>query len=96
MSTISPAATRTMAERLRERGAEMLDAPVARRGPSTAPYPSWLAGPRPLSPGYRVLPLFEVMGRNIVHVGDNGAGQVCKACNQIAISHPWPASVRPC
>ena len=34
----------------------------------------------------RVRPLFEVMGKNIVHVGDSGAGQVCKACNQVVIS----------
>ena len=34
----------------------------------------------------RILPLFEVMGSNIVHVGENGAGQVTKACNQIVIT----------
>ncbi len=34
----------------------------------------------------RVKPLFEAMGRNIVHVGDNGAGQVAKACNQIVVA----------
>ena len=34
----------------------------------------------------RVRPLFEVMGRNIVHCGDSGAGQVTKACNQIVIT----------
>ena len=33
----------------------------------------------------RVLPLFETMGKNIVHIGDNGAGQVTKACNQVLI-----------
>jgi 2-hydroxy-3-oxopropionate reductase len=31
----------------------------------------------------RVLPLFELMGKNIVHIGANGAGQVAKGCNQI-------------
>ena len=34
----------------------------------------------------KVLPLFQAMGKNIVHVGDNGAGQVCKACNQIVVA----------
>jgi len=34
----------------------------------------------------RVRPLFEVMGRNIVHCGDSGAGQVTKACNQIVVT----------
>ncbi|HYN77736.1 MAG TPA: NAD-binding protein, partial [Lamprocystis sp. (in: g-proteobacteria)] len=32
-----------------------------------------------------VLPLFNVLGRNIVHVGPSGAGQVCKSCNQIVV-----------
>ncbi|NIO06858.1 MAG: NAD-binding protein, partial [Deltaproteobacteria bacterium] len=33
----------------------------------------------------RALPLFQVMGKNIVHIGDAGAGQVTKACNQIIV-----------
>ncbi|MCP2821008.1 NAD-binding protein, partial [Salmonella enterica subsp. enterica serovar Typhimurium] len=31
----------------------------------------------------RVLPLFQLMGKNVTRVGDSGAGQVAKACNQI-------------
>jgi 3-hydroxyisobutyrate dehydrogenase-like beta-hydroxyacid dehydrogenase len=31
----------------------------------------------------RVLPLFRLMGKNVTRVGDSGAGQVAKACNQI-------------
>jgi 2-hydroxy-3-oxopropionate reductase len=34
----------------------------------------------------RVRPLFELMGKNIVHVGDNGAGQTAKVCNQIVVA----------
>ena len=34
----------------------------------------------------RVMPLFELMGRNIVHQGPAGAGQHAKLCNQIVIS----------
>jgi 2-hydroxy-3-oxopropionate reductase len=33
----------------------------------------------------RVRPLFACMGKNIVHIGPNGAGQVAKACNQIVM-----------
>jgi 3-hydroxyisobutyrate dehydrogenase-like beta-hydroxyacid dehydrogenase len=33
----------------------------------------------------RVRPLFECMGKNTVHVGDHGAGQVAKACNQVLV-----------
>jgi 2-hydroxy-3-oxopropionate reductase len=32
------------------------------------------------------MPLFEVMGKTIVHVGDSGAGQVAKACNQLVVA----------
>lgn len=86
MSTISPSATRDLAERLREKGSEMLDAPVS-GGEAGA-----IDGALSIMVGgsdtafQRVLPLFEVMGRNIVHVGGNGAGQVCKSCNQVVIS----------
>ena len=34
----------------------------------------------------RLLPVFQVLGRNIVHIGDHGAGQVAKACNQTVIA----------
>jgi len=35
----------------------------------------------------RAKPLFEVMGKNVVHVGTSGAGQVCKSCNQVVIAN---------
>jgi 2-hydroxy-3-oxopropionate reductase len=86
MSTISPSATRAMAERLREAGAQMLDAPVsggdigARDGTL-----SIMVGGEP-GAFERVRPLFEIMGGNVVHIGGNGAGQVCKACNQVVVA----------
>jgi len=86
MSTISPFTTRDMAERLRERGAEMLDAPVSggELGAIDGVLSIMVGGTE--AAFERVLPLFEVMGRNIVHVGENGAGQVCKSCNQVVVS----------
>lgn len=87
LSTISPSATRAMAERLQQHGVEMLDAPVS-GGEAGA-----IAGTLSIMVGGteqafdRVLPLFEVMGKNIVHIGGSGAGQVCKACNQVVVSH---------
>ena len=86
MSTISPSATRAMAERLRAVGVEMVDAPVSggERGAIDGTL-SIMAGGR--EEAFRkALPLFEAMGRNIVHMGDNGAGQVAKACNQVVIA----------
>ena len=86
MSTISPVATREIAERLRERGAEMLDAPVSggEKGAVDATL-SIMVGGKP-EVFERVLPVFQKMGKAIVHLGDTGAGQVTKACNQLVLS----------
>jgi 2-hydroxy-3-oxopropionate reductase len=86
MSTISPVATRRFAEALGKRGAEMLDAPVSggEVGAINATL-SIMVGGKP-AVFERVKPYFEAMGKNIVLVGDNGAGQVAKACNQIVVA----------
>lgn len=83
MSTISPAATRRIARELESRGAEMLDAPVSggETGAVNATLSIMVGGKEQTF--QRVKPVFDVLGRNIVHVGDHGAGQVAKACNQI-------------
>lgn len=86
MSTISPIATRKISAALGEKGMEMLDAPVsggdvgARNGTL-----SIMVGGKP-EVFERVKPIFEVLGKSIVHVGDAGAGQVAKACNQILVA----------
>ncbi len=86
MSTISPTATKTFAARLATHGIEMLDAPVSggESGAINATL-SIMVGGKP-EVFERVKPLFECMGKNIIHVGDNGAGQVAKACNQIVVA----------
>lgn len=87
LSTISPSSTRTIADRLRERGVEMLDAPVS-GGEAGA-----IKGTLSIMVGgsdtafERVKPLFDIIGANVILIGGNGAGQVCKSCNQVAISH---------
>ena len=86
MSTISANATRDFAKRLESRGIDMLDAPVS-GGESGA-----IAGTLSIMVGgkedvfTRVQPYFAAMGKNIVHVGSNGAGQVAKSCNQIVVA----------
>ncbi len=86
MSTISPGAARAFAAELRQGGVEMLDAPVSGgEAGAIAATLSIMAGGRP-EVFERVRPLFEAMGRNIVLVGGNGAGQVAKACNQVVIA----------
>ena len=83
MSTISPTATRAFASELKKRGADMLDAPVSggEVGAIDATL-SIMVGGKP-EVFARVKPFFDAMGKNIVHVGDHGAGQVAKACNQV-------------
>lgn len=86
MSTISPVATREIAQALAARGAEMLDAPVSggQKGAIEATLSIMVGGKAEVFE--RVLPVFQKMGRNIVHVGGHGAGQVTKACNQLVLS----------
>jgi 2-hydroxy-3-oxopropionate reductase len=83
MSTIAPAAARSIAARLGQRGVDMLDAPVSggEMGAVDGTL-SIMVGGR-AETFERVRPLFERMGRAITLVGGSGAGQVAKACNQI-------------
>ena len=86
MSTISPVATREIAEALAARSVEMLDAPVSggEKGAVDAAL-SIMVGGKP-EVFERVLPVFQRLGKNIIHIGGHGAGQVTKACNQLVLS----------
>ena len=85
-STIKPGAAREIAARFAELGVLSLDAPVsggdigARDGTLTI----MIGGDA--SALEKVMPVLQVMGRNITHVGAAGAGQVTKACNQIMVA----------
>ena len=85
MSTISPSATRALAKTLSDNECHMLDAPVSggEQGAIDGALSIMVGGEEEIF--NRVLPLFNAMGKNIVHIGDNGAGQVTKACNQVLI-----------
>jgi 2-hydroxy-3-oxopropionate reductase len=86
MSTISPIVTRTLADHLAAHSIAMLDAPVS-GGDKGA-----IAGTLSIMVGgeeetfNRCMPIFQALGKTIVHVGGNGAGQVVKACNQIVVA----------
>jgi len=86
MSTIAPSAARRIAEQLAARSIHMLDAPVSggQAGAQQGTLSIMVGGEAEIF--QRVKPLFEVLGKNIVHVGSHGAGQVVKACNQVVIS----------
>ena len=83
MSTIAPGVARSIARRLAERGVDMLDAPVSggEAGAVAATLSIMVGGNAAVLD--RVRPLFFVLGKTLVHVGECGAGQVAKACNQM-------------
>ena len=85
MSTISPSVTRTIAGRLKEKGAHMLDAPVSGGswGAIEGTLSIMVGGDKTVFD--RCMPVFEAMGRNIVLTGPNGAGQTTKLVNQILV-----------
>jgi 2-hydroxy-3-oxopropionate reductase len=86
MSTISPSTSRRIASELAEQGVYLLDAPVSggEQGAISGTLSIMVGGAEEAF--QRVLPLFQVLGQNIVHVGGYGAGQVAKACNQVLIA----------
>ncbi len=86
MSTISPSATRRIAEILAKRGIQMLDAPVSggEQGAIDGTLSIMVGGKEKAF--QQALPILEVLGKNIVHIGEYGTGQVTKACNQIVIA----------
>jgi 2-hydroxy-3-oxopropionate reductase len=85
MSTIAPATTKRVAEQLAAKGAASLDAPVSggEKGAIEATLSIMVGGSD--AAFERAKPIFAVLGKNIVHVGELGAGQVTKACNQIVV-----------
>jgi 2-hydroxy-3-oxopropionate reductase len=85
-STIKPASARLIAGRLAELQVLSLDAPVsggdigARDGTLTI----MVGGPAEALD--KVMPVLQVIGKTITHVGESGAGQITKACNQIMVA----------
>jgi 3-hydroxyisobutyrate dehydrogenase len=91
MSTISPAATRTLAARLAERGVAMLDAPVSggSEGAEQGTLSIMVGGePADLE---RSRPVLELLGKTITLVGPVGSGQLAKAMNQVIIAGTYAA-----
>lgn len=83
MSTISPVTTQTIAAKLAEKHIRMIDAPVS-GGDVGA-----IAGTLTIMVGGSAndfayaQPILAAMGKTITHIGDHGAGQMVKACNQL-------------
>ena len=83
MSTIGPAAARDIGARLAAVGIDFLDAPVSggEVGAINASLTIMVGGDALVFE--RSKPLLQLMGKSVSLVGDCGAGQVAKACNQI-------------
>jgi len=86
MSTISPEATRRIAENLAEKGVKMLDAPVSggEIGAIKGNLSIMVGGPKETFE--ECLPVFQVLGKRVTHMGPNGMGQTTKLCNQVICS----------
>jgi len=86
MSTISPVVARKLASAAQAHGADMLDAPVSggETGAINATLSIMVGGAE--SAFNRALPIFQAMGKTALRIGDSGAGQICKAANQIVTS----------
>lgn len=85
-STIAPESSAKVAAAAKERGIDMLDAPVSGGvGGAVAGTLTFIVGgdTRGLE---RARPILEDMGKNIFHAGDAGAGQVAKICNNMLLS----------
>jgi 2-hydroxy-3-oxopropionate reductase len=86
MSSISPLSTQEFAKQIGAAGCDYLDAPVSggEVGAKNATLSIMVGGPE--AAFERARPLFELMGKNITHVGANGDGQTAKLANQIIVA----------
>ena len=86
MTTSRPTLAKEIADRAGRRGIESLDAPVSGGdiGAREARLAIMVGGRKEIFD--LVLPLFELMGKTISHMGPAGAGQHTKMCNQISVA----------
>lgn len=84
-STIAPASAQKVAQAAAARGLQMIDAPVSggTAGAQAGTLTFIVGGPADALE--RARPYLQNMGKNIFHVGGNGAGQVAKLCNNMAL-----------
>jgi 2-hydroxy-3-oxopropionate reductase len=85
-STIKPETARKVAAALAQKEVVALDAPVSGGdvGAKAGTLAIMVGGPRDAFE--RAVPLFEALGESLTHVGESGAGQVAKACNQVMVA----------
>ena len=86
MSTIDPQVSRDLAEKIKEKGAEMIDAPVVKSVPAaeTGTLGIYVGGAEETYK--KVENILKCMGSNIIYLGENGAGLVMKLCHNTLVS----------
>lgn len=86
MSSIAPAVAVKVAQEMKKKGVDCLDAPVSggQVGAEQATLSIMAGGEEKIFNQF--LPLFEILGKTITLCGANGAGQTVKACNQIQVA----------
>jgi 2-hydroxy-3-oxopropionate reductase len=86
MSTISPTVSQQIAKQCKARGIKVLDAPVSGGDVGAINGTLSIMAGGDQATFDEVLEIFQVLGKRIVLVGDDAAGQVVKACNQIVVA----------
>jgi 3-hydroxyisobutyrate dehydrogenase len=86
MTTTPPSLTREIYDAAKAKGVSAIDAPVSGGdvGARNATLSIMIGGDKDAVE--RVMPLFQAMGKNIVHLGGPGDGQHTKMCNQIVLA----------
>lgn len=85
-STIKPETSRKIADELAKQGAKALDAPVSGGDVGAIEGTLAIMVGGDFAAYQRAIPLLEAMGSKITYVGESGAGQVAKACNQVMVA----------
>ena len=86
MSSIAPLASREIGAKLAEKGIEMLDAPVSGGEPKAidGTISVMVGGKQELFDKY--LDILKAMAGSVVRVGEIGAGNIAKLCNQTIVA----------
>jgi 2-hydroxy-3-oxopropionate reductase len=84
-STISVQGSRDFNERLAQKGVAFLDAPVSggQKGAADGTLTCMVGGP--VDAFETCQPIFQAFAKTVARIGDSGAGQICKSCNQICV-----------
>jgi 2-hydroxy-3-oxopropionate reductase len=86
MSSISPLKTRQFAERIVQLGCDYVDAPVSGGDVGAQNATLTIMVGASTAVFEKIKPILGLMGKTVTHVGENGAGQICKVANQIIVS----------